>query len=317
VLRVTKTMFQQPFSAKKCLQRLVLSMIMVLGIMLPAVGFSQQALPRPDHVVVVIEENKGNSQALNYRDANYIRSLAAMGAMLTDYHAVTHPSQPNYLALFSGDTLISDDSCPHTFSIPNLASALTGANLSFATYSESLPAAGFDGCSNGEYRRKHNPMTNWQATASSVTANLPFTGFPSDFNKLPTVSFVIPNMISDMHDGSIKDGDDWLRQNMDPYIRWAMTHNSMFVLTFDEDDHNEGNRILTILIGPMIKPGTYNQTTSHYGLLRTLEEMYALAPMGNSKNAVPFTTLWNEQPALTASQDKTAVQPANGNTGSR
>jgi phosphatidylinositol-3-phosphatase len=290
-------------------------MILLLGVMLPAVGFSQQAMPRPDHVVVVIEENKGHQQVLDNRDANYIRSLAAMGAVLTDYHAVTHPSQPNYLALFSGQTLVSDDSCPHTFNIPNLGSELIGSNFSFETYSESLPAPGFDGCSNGEYRRKHNPLANWQA--SGVTASLPFTGFPSDFNKLPTVSFVIPNMISDMHDGSIKDGDDWLRQNMDPYIRWAMTHNSLFILTFDEDDHNEENRVLTLLIGSMIKPGKYNQTTSHYGLLRTLEGMYGLAPLGNSKNAEPFTAIWNEQQMLTASQNKAATQEGNAKTGSR
>ena len=53
---------------------------------------------------------------------------------------------------------------------------------------------------------------------------------PTDFSKLPTVSFVVPNLCHDMHDCSVKDGDHWLAQNIDPYARWARTHNSLLIL---------------------------------------------------------------------------------------
>ena len=59
-------------------------------------------VPRPDHVVIVIEENHSYSEIIGSSAAPYINSLAAQGALFTQSHATTHPSQPNYLHLFSG-----------------------------------------------------------------------------------------------------------------------------------------------------------------------------------------------------------------------
>ncbi|MDQ1391006.1 MAG: phosphatidylinositol-3-phosphatase, partial [Acidobacteriaceae bacterium] len=86
------------------------------------------ALPLPAHVVVVIEENHGYSQVIGSPQAPYINTLASQGALFTNSRAITHPSQPNYLALFSGSTHgIIDDSCPHMFSSANLGSELIAA----------------------------------------------------------------------------------------------------------------------------------------------------------------------------------------------
>src|SRR5206468_8890410 len=67
----------------------------------------------------------------------------------------------------------------------------------------------------------------------------------SDYSKLPTVTFVIPNVNCDMHDGTITQADNWLKNNLNKYIQWAKTHNSLFILTFDESDLNnhDHNRI--------------------------------------------------------------------------
>src|SRR5262249_8750574 len=101
-------------------------------------------LPRPAHVVVVVLENHSYDEIIDGSQAPFIPSLAASGAVFTQSYAVTHPSQPNYLALFSGSTQgITDDSCPHTFATPNLASELATAKYSFAGYSEGLPEPGF------------------------------------------------------------------------------------------------------------------------------------------------------------------------------
>src|SRR5574340_459573 len=116
---------------------------------------------RPAHVVIVIEENKSFSTIIGNPDAPYLNQLVKQGLLFTDAHAIMHPSQPNYVALFAGSThRLTDDSCPHDLSGPNLASELLAKKLSFAEYSEDMPVAGFTGCSasNGLYRRKHNPV---------------------------------------------------------------------------------------------------------------------------------------------------------------
>src|SRR5436305_75805 len=80
-------------------------------------------VPRPDHVVVVIEENHSYSEIIGSAAAPYINGLANQGALFTASYAVEHPSQPNYLDLFSGGNQgVTDDSCPHTFSTQNLGS---------------------------------------------------------------------------------------------------------------------------------------------------------------------------------------------------
>jgi acid phosphatase len=75
------------------------------------------------------------------------------------------------------------------------------AGRSFVGYSDSLPSVGFTGCSSGPYARKHNPWVDFPALAAAV--NQPMTAFPSNLGELPDVSFVVPNLDHDMHDGSI------------------------------------------------------------------------------------------------------------------
>lgn len=284
-----------------------LGLAIVLLLLAP---FSLWALPQPDHVVVVIEENHTNSQVIGNPSAPYINALAAsatfQAAYFTSYYAVTHPSQPNYLALFSGSTQgVTDDSCPLTFSSPNLAGALATAGFTFAGYSEDLPALGSLVCNaggSGGYWRKHNPWADWQESGSlPATINRPFTDFPPgpDYSTLPTLSIVVPDQDHDMHDGTVAQADTWLQSNLDGYLQWAQSHNSLLILTWDEDDSSSSNRIPTLFIGPMVCPGTYGELTGHYGCLRTLEDMYGLAYLGNSAAAAPITDCWAPCPTAT------------------
>ena len=253
---------------------------------------------RPNHIVIVIEENHSYSEIAGNPQAPYINELMHNGANFTNYHGVEHPSEPNYLSLFSGqDQGVTDDSCPHTFTGPNLASELHGAGLTFGGYSEDLPSVGFIGCSNsamwyfhGTYARKHNPWVNF--TNVPVQENMPFTAFPKDFNQLPTVSFVIPNLEHDMHNGSIRNADAWLKQNIGSYREWSKTHDSLLIVTWDEDDNSVGNHVPAILVGPMILSGMYAENVNHFHLLRTIEELYGLAYLGNSSGVVPLQGIW-------------------------
>ena len=261
---------------------------------LPDPTTAATTLPRPSHVVIVIEENHSYADIIGSADAPYINSLANKGALFTRSFAITHPSEPNYLALFSGSTQgILDDSCPHTFTGANLASELIAAGFTFAGYSESLPAAGYTGCTSaGVYARKHNPWVNFATVPSS--ANLPFSSFPgsSNYNSLPTVSFVVPNLTNDMHDGTIQQGDTWLKNNLDSYVQWAETHNSLLIVTWDEDDGSLNNQVPTLFVGQMAKAGQYSETINHYTLLRTLEDMYGLTALGESVKASGISDCW-------------------------
>ena len=214
-------------------------------------------LPKPDHIVIVIEENHSYSEIIGSNAAPYINGLVSdnFSLLFTNCYAVTHPSQPNYLCLFSGDNQgVTDDNLPSglPFTTSNLGAELLRNNYTFVGYSEDLPSVGSDVTSSGAYERKHNPWVNWQDASTNgipSSLNVPLTDFPTDYDSLPTVSFVIPNQNNDMHDGSISAGDTWLQNNLDGYIQWAKNHNSLFIFTFDEDDSSLNNRILHSLLG--------------------------------------------------------------------
>ena len=266
-------------------------------------GGTAPSLPSPDHIVMVIEENHSYSQIIDSPNAPYINRLAAQGAVFTQSFGITHPSQPNYLALFSGSTQsITDNSCPLTFTTPNLGQALLAAGLTFAGYSEDLPSVGSLICSTGLYSRKHNPWVNWQDSVANglpATANLPMTSFPTEYNQLPTVSMIVPNQVNDMHNGknleATQAGDRWLQEHLDAYVQWAMQHNSLLIVTWDEDNGKENNQIVTLFVGPMVQAGRYGQRITHYNVLRTIEDLYGLPHAGASADAAPIVQVWKVQ----------------------
>jgi hypothetical protein len=249
------------------------------------------AVPIPDHVLVVVFENEDAEDVLGSGKAPYLDSLAERGVSFTDAHGEVHPSQPNYLALFSGSTQgLTDNSCPNSFDAPNLAGQLLAAGRSFVGYAEDLPAVGSKVCHTGDYARKHVHWTNFPALPDSV--NQPYSAFPDDLAALPTVAFVIPDMCHDMHDCGIGEGDDWARDNLDGYVDWAQTHNGLLMVTFDEDDGSADNHIPTLIVGPMVEPGASDQRIDHYNMLRTIEDMYGLPALGHAADAEPLTGVW-------------------------
>ena len=235
----------------------VLSMLALLSV--SGTLWAQQ-VPTPDHVVVVVLENHGSSQIIGSADAPYLNSLATdtFGALFTNSHGMTHPSQPNYMYLFSGDNQnVILDFTQLSFLLPftsaNLGAELLAAGKTFTGYSEDLPSVGFTGDSTAGYYRKHAPWVNWlNSNANGIPAALhqPFTAFPTNYNNLPTLSFVIPNENHDMHNGTIAQADAWMHANLDSYVQWAKAHNSLLIVTFDEDENLTGsNQITTFLWG--------------------------------------------------------------------
>lgn len=257
-------------------------------------NFAAATIPSPAHIVIVVEENRSYSNIIGNPSAPYINSLAAGGASMTQSFAEVHPSQPNYFALFAGSTLgVTENTCPvNAGATPNLGAQLLASGRSFIGFAESLPAVGSLVCSSAKYARKHAPWVNFTNIPRSYS--LPFSAFPAPANyaSLPTLSFVIPNVDNDMHDGSIARGDQWLQQNLSAYAEWAKANNSLLILTFDEDDNSERNRIPTIFYGANVRPGSYSEPISHYNVLSTLEQMYGLPKLGLAARAPAITDIW-------------------------
>ena len=270
--------------------------ILILALALPGLA-GAQCLPQPDHVVIVIEENHSGHEVLGpHNGCPYLTSLAAAGANMQNSYAIEHPSQPNYLDIFTGSHQnINDDSCVAPFSADNLASQLIAHRYTFTGYAEGLPSPGSRVCSSGSYARKHVPwafLTNVPAAC-----NQPFTAFQAlkgNYSQLPTVSFVIPDLVDDMHDGSPAEADQWLQANINAYYHWAMENNSLLIITWDEDDSTTSNNsIPTIFLGPMVIVGPNTTIMNHYDLLRTLEDMYHLIHTGHTRTAHDLIPVFN------------------------
>lgn len=251
--------------------------------------------PAFDHVILAIFENHASGEVLGSGAAPWMDSLAASGANFTNSYAVTHPSQPNYLDLFSGsDQGVVDDTCPHTVGTGSLASQLIASGRTFVGWSESLPAPGSLTCgaAGGAYARRHAPWTNFSNLPATVVGR-PLSTLPTNYTLLPTVSWIVPNTCHDMHNCSVGTGDAWAKANLAPYAHWATTHNSLLIVTFDEDDHaGGGNHVATIFAGAHVLVGSYPQAITHFTVLRTIEAMYGLAPLGKAAACGPASNVF-------------------------
>ncbi len=227
-----------------------------LAIVVGAAGAS--STPAYSHVVIVVEENSGwagNGQA------PFLITMMAQGEYFANYHAVSHPSEPNYVAMFSGSTQGTDgsDSCI-TSSAPSLAGEAVAAGVTIDGYFQGLTSNVLYGC-------RHNPFS--QFTDATAYAS-DFTAFPSNYATLPQISFVVPNTQDDMGDnGTIADGDTWDQANLAGYAQWAKANNSLLIFVSDESstDPNyhtnmpgeNGNNVPLIAVGAGVTPGSINR----------------------------------------------------------
>lgn len=299
------------FFLQTCRVKLVLPLLAIAVFSPHRLG--AQTPPRPDHIVIVVEENHSFEQLMDSSTAPYINNeLIGKGALLTSFFARHHPSQPNYFVLFSGDRQdIKKDDClelSQRIMARSLGGQLVRNGLTFKGYAEDMPEVGFTPCQSGKYVRKHAPWISFADVPTVVS--LPFSEFPADFDKLPTVSMVIPNLDNDMHDPVLPifapsrrtRGDTWLKDRLGAYAKWAQTHNSLLIVTWDEDNDNilppktttpPDNHIATIFYGQMVMPGIKSDKRyDHVDLLKTLLHMYCLPQLPTTKKASLITDIW-------------------------
>jgi hypothetical protein len=263
-------------------------------------GATTAAAPLPafDHVVVIVFENKEATSVLGNRAAPTFNSYARRYAKLTRYYGVTHPSLPNYLALVSGSTQGITTTCTDcVVDATSLADTIEASGRTWKTYAEGLPAPGFLGAFKGRYAKKHNPFAYFRNIADDPTRRaqlVPLTRLASDLRggALPSFSLVIPDLCHSMHDCSVSVGDAWLRSQVGKFLKLPKT--VVFVL-FDEGGTSigGGGHTAALALGTTVRPGSrFSGVTSHYGILRTVEQAWGLPLLGHSAHVGPITGIW-------------------------
>ena len=250
-----------------------------------------------DRIFTVFFENQDYSVSLS--DPHF-QELSKLGITLTNYFALTHTSEPNYLASAAGDYfgLPNDYFMSMPSNISSVVDLLDTKGISWSEYQQAAPYAGYQGYnfSNqatyaNDYMRKHNPLILFDSVVSNTTrlSNIKnFTGFNQDIasQSLPQWSFITPNMTNDAHDTNITVAGDWAFSFFEPLLtnNSYFTNNTLLILTFDENaSYEKQNQVLTLLLGDIpeeLKGTTDNTFYDHYSLLSSVQANWGLPNLG-------------------------------------
>lgn len=250
-----------------------------------------------DRIVQIWLENTDYDKAAG--DPN-MQWLASQGITLSNYWAVTHPSEPNYCAVVGGDNfgMDNDDFNSIPTNVSTVVDLLDTKGISWGEYQEAAPYAGFQGFNYSnqvnfanDYVRKHNPLILYDSVTSNATRLSlikNFTSFDSDLaaKTLPQWSFITPNMTDDGHDTTITFAANWARTFLEPLLNNTyFMNNTLIILTFDEvETYTIGNKVLAILLGDAIPSSLKNTTDNtfynHYSMLSTVEVNWDLPSLG-------------------------------------
>ncbi|KAI8150259.1 phosphoesterase family-domain-containing protein [Fennellomyces sp. T-0311] len=252
-----------------------------------------------DRVVIIVFENKDYETAM---ENDYFKTLPNRhnGVLLTNYRGTSHPSQPNYIAMISGSTDGTDEDDESNIDRKTIVDLLEKKKISWKSYQEDFPG----GCNKemdiDDYARKHNPFIsfkNIQKDKKRCARIVNSKELDKDIenDSVPQYVFYTPDINNDAHDTDIDYGAKWLKKFLEPRIKKpAFSKNTMFVVTFDEDDSNtDENHVYTALFGPDWKGAPKSKKDKkeydHYSLLRTIEDNWSLGDLGEEdEDADPF-----------------------------
>lgn len=267
----------------------------------PKIAVSASGIPAFDHIFVIVMENHAESQIIGNATAPYVNGLAAQYGLTTNYHAVAHPSLPNYLALAGGSTFGVTSDCTTCYQAqPNLAAdRIAPSGRTWKAYMETMPTACYTPASSGTYAKKHNPFVYFDDIRNVPTQcanDVPYTQLATDLQSsatTPNFVWITPNLCNDMHDCSVAVGDTWLKNNVAPILNSPAytAQNSLVVITWDENDGSSGNTVATLIISKSTPAGFRSAVNyTHYSLLRTIEDAWGLAPLTtNDSSATPMS----------------------------
>jgi hypothetical protein len=262
-----------------------------------------RAVPTESHIAVIVMENKEYGQVIGSRSAPYVNALARRYTVATRSYGVRHPSLPNYFALTAGSTLGVHTDCTHCQqSAESIADQLDSAGLSWKAYMGGMPRACFKGAASGRYAKRHNPFMYYRSIADDparCAKVVPGGRLSADLSagRLPTFSFLSPDLCDDSHDCSIAAGDRYLARVVPPLLR-GLGPSGFLVLTYDEGSSSvrccgglaKGGRIPTVIAGPGVRRSARLATpVTHYSTLRTIEDALGLPRLGHAADAATKT----------------------------
>jgi hypothetical protein len=263
------------------------------------------SLPDFTHIYDIWFENKEYSSVVGSSSAPYINSLIATYGLSTSFYAERHPSEPNYIAQTSGSTQGVTDDGVYNLSVDNLFDQITASGRTWKSVQQGYPGNCFTGSSSsavvdgvgksGSYVRKHNPAISYTSISGNDSKCANITNLASFDPAGANFQFITPNMINDMHDGTIADGDNWLKAFLPKILTSPAFSNSLVIVTFDEGttNTNGGGHIVTIMITPNMAPGfKAGATYDHYSMLRTIEDAWQLPCLLNACSASDMAFPW-------------------------
>ena len=324
---------------RKSLAMLAVTLLVAAMAVAPQVVAAQDAplhagsgVPRYQHIFVIMMENHSYDQIIGNSDAPAINALAQSYGLATDYYGVTHPSEPNYVALVGGSYFGIQDDAPytsagHTIDAPSIADQLEAAGLAWKDYQQSLPYPGFTGTtfpgpSDALYASKHNPFMNFVSTQTDpaeLAKMVPDTQLAADLQRgdVPNFGLIVPDQCHDMHGIAacnatdtqlIQAGDAYVGQTVNAIMAatfWRQGNNAI-VITWDENDFSSstgccasnpgGGLVATVVVTSHGPRGVQDPTPyNHYSLLQTIQDAFHLGCLQNTCNTgvvTPMTTLF-------------------------
>jgi len=253
-------------------------------------------VPRSQHVYIVAEENRSYEHIVGSPYMPYLNSLLQKGATATQFYSDEHGSLENYLIVTSGQYLTHNNSTLATFNVDNIERHMLTQGMTFKSYAQSLPYAGFTGLTSGAYLKRHAPLPYYtdMAGSSLIMNHLSTTDMAKDIanGTLPNFAFITPDSQHDMHDcpsglnPCLQTADAWLKSNIAPLLATAPFQpggDGVLIVWADEADLSTDNRcsatvttgcgghILVAMIGPQVKAGYKSTITYHHpSVLRTM-----------------------------------------------
>ena len=230
-------------------------------------------------VAVIVMENRGYDAVVNLP---FVHSLETAATLLTNYHAVSHPSLPNYLALTSGTTWGITDDGYHPLPRRDLGDQLTSAGVPWRAYMESMTGSCL--ASGGGYAVKHDPFAYYGGACPSQV--VPFTQLAPDLQSPSTPRFlwITPNLCDDMHDCSSATGDAWLSRTVPALLHSPGMRNGVLFITWDENEGSAGNQVLTLVLGAR-SAATPAAPYTHLSLLATIEDLLGIPRLPTTAGA--------------------------------
>src|SRR6266568_1656672 len=256
------------------------------------------------HIFLIVMENRGYQEIIGRPEAPYVNGLAGRYASSEAYFAVAHPSLPNYLALLGGDIFgIISDCTDCLVDAPNLADELESQGRTWKSYQEDLPFPCYGGDAFGGYVAKHNPFAYFRSIRDDATRCqniVPLAQLDADLaaGAPPDFVWITPNLIHDMHDGSVAEGDHWLSGFVPSILASdAWKQDGVLVIVWDESDSGGpgGGRVPLLVLSPSGRQGYRSSVTAnHYSLLRSIEDVWGLGYVGHSQDpdVQPITDLF-------------------------